>query len=481
LKKPELNLVEASGALDLQEAFEKSSWQKISEVSIPAEARCELCNQAIKLQVVIKNLQNGLILKIGTQCYQKVVNFMRTGKFEPIPKPTASSRSAGEELNKLAVLDETYLGWFDAQDLPDDLRREIEYIKVAKVPTSMEKVKELLAYYRQNRIFEPEILIPVSVRVEAESEGLHYHPMTLAAYDLWLKDLQRSVRPRAKPILIEDGWYSFSVWKDGSRFSVKICPIEAPGSVGFNERFREALEQTASIHVMFDRSAEGAFVSEDYLEEWKTRAKESVDKYIRAKLSIVDYLNNNLASFWYVNFSSGQKALVVGEKGSTRFILLKYVKEENPLHHKVYRSTILKPLHGYYCEITDQIRLTKEDDEAWKKRADSLIKSEQTKLESAFSKYDVTFSCPSELPRPKIFISVPKLSIWIYRRRLKLVDIQPSGDWCYDHFSATVSLKVPTDMIENLTGRNGKSLEIITKELAESFSVQNLKVVLVPC
>ena len=74
------NLVNASHARDLAAAVQEWCFHKLHASS--QQHSCQLCNAHIKVCVTLKNNVNGNFLVLGSDCYDKLLQFLSNGRVE---------------------------------------------------------------------------------------------------------------------------------------------------------------------------------------------------------------------------------------------------------------------------------------------------------------------------------------------------------------------------------------------------------------
>jgi len=174
------NLLVACEAQSIQEAFEKSTWQLESKGTHSKMKQCHLCSTPHKYFVVVRNLYNGIRLTVGNNCYEKIMRFSLHGDFSPLPYTASTKKKLKESHQRLLSRGEHVIAWLNDQPLPDNLRREIEYVKCFDIPSSIENSEALNHYYKHHRFLTVKELFNFQQIDQAREMGINLYSMTIA-------------------------------------------------------------------------------------------------------------------------------------------------------------------------------------------------------------------------------------------------------------------------------------------------------------
>lgn len=175
------NLLVACNAQTIEEAYQKSTWKKEVSGEHLEMTKCHLCGTPHIYFVVARNLENGVRLTVGTNCYEKLIRFSIFGDFDPLPYEPATVTSIKKSYKILLSYGKTVIGWLDEQTLPLNLRRELEYIKLFGMPSSIESNEALIHYYKHGRILTVEELFNFQQICKASRMEIKLYNMTIAA------------------------------------------------------------------------------------------------------------------------------------------------------------------------------------------------------------------------------------------------------------------------------------------------------------
>ncbi|MBP6858590.1 MAG: hypothetical protein KBC33_02025 [Candidatus Pacebacteria bacterium] len=156
-----LNMSRAAG-----EPFEQSAikW-RVDRLGYSGEKmNCQVCNTALNNYVVLVNTRNNNRIIIGHNCYDKLMQFIRTGKVQS----TLGDRQAyTENLRKSTaeIVNRTVIGWFreelDARKITDEsLAQIVSHIEDFGFAPSVEDAQKLVEYYKDHRLVFVEKVVP---------------------------------------------------------------------------------------------------------------------------------------------------------------------------------------------------------------------------------------------------------------------------------------------------------------------------------
>ena len=144
-------LINASAKKNLEEAIEEWSFSHFG--IFDDKKNCQLCHSSIKLFTAIKNKINGVVLLIGSDCYDKLLRYADT---RLIASNIAPRKKIVSEIKKFHAknINESFLKWFQGQDnLPDEVISTLEVITSLGYSSSIEAAIRLVEYYKHHRIF----------------------------------------------------------------------------------------------------------------------------------------------------------------------------------------------------------------------------------------------------------------------------------------------------------------------------------------
>lgn len=150
----EKNLVIASGKETLGEAAPLWCFSHFG-VETEDGKHCHLCHSRLKNWVAIKNTENGVVLIIGHDCYDKLISFLATKKLESLN--LGSRKRYISEIKKYCKqhINESFLAWFETESgLPEILRSTLAFIKRFGYAPSLETAQAIVEHYKNNRLFE---------------------------------------------------------------------------------------------------------------------------------------------------------------------------------------------------------------------------------------------------------------------------------------------------------------------------------------
>lgn len=132
-----------------------------------SENQCQLCNQQLIRQVLfIRNIVNGVVIRIGADCYEKLLNFLSTGNIKTTLEDRGEFVSGLKREWRKNLEDKTFIGWFkqqlDENTLPTDVAEAIRFAFANKMASSKEAGNLIVEYYKATKKFYRSVLLPDS-------------------------------------------------------------------------------------------------------------------------------------------------------------------------------------------------------------------------------------------------------------------------------------------------------------------------------
>ena len=205
MKTEELHHIHKTFMLNLSRAAGKPFEESAKEWRIERIARskeslhCQVCSTRLNQYVVLMNAENRNRVLIGLDCYDKLINYLRTGEIE---SSLRERHSFTHELRmKCAeILHETVAAWLFEELHSGRLRAElvplVEQVKDFGFAPSIEDANQLVDYYKNHRRMFIERLVP-ECRSFRHRKLLPNH-IPIAATDRVLKIVERGNQIRAK-------------------------------------------------------------------------------------------------------------------------------------------------------------------------------------------------------------------------------------------------------------------------------------------
>lgn len=194
----ERNIIAASGGGTLQERA--PLWQ-FSHFGVETEGfkHCHLCHSRMKNWVAIRNTQNGVILVIGHDCYDKLVSFLATKKLESLNMAGRKSYISAIKKYCKQYINESFLSWFDGQSkIPEEIQEAIAFIKKFGYAPSLVIAEAIVSFYKAHRMFAvAELFGPLShvrglLRILFPQQ--EYHECTIVQYENVDQESLRALR-----------------------------------------------------------------------------------------------------------------------------------------------------------------------------------------------------------------------------------------------------------------------------------------------
>ena len=177
----EKNFIAASGVQTLEEAVPQWEFSHFDSAEGVLQ-RCDVCPTNIRWIVVLRNMENGMYLRIGHICYDKMRIYLETKQLLPV---SFSSRrdhgrtirsyiieKLGEYPDKKPRSFSSVTEWCKTQrDLPEQVTRALECIAAFGYTVNIADADAFVDYYKANRLFSLRELL-----TDAERRLLHVFP-----------------------------------------------------------------------------------------------------------------------------------------------------------------------------------------------------------------------------------------------------------------------------------------------------------------
>ncbi len=150
----EKNLTVASGGKALEEAAPLWRFSHFGAED-SGYRNCQLCHSRMKLWLAIRNAENGVVLFIGHDCYDKLVSFLVTKKLESLSLGSRKEYISAIKKYCKKNITESFLTWFGEQEeAPEELRVTLAFIEKFGYAPTIEAAEALVAYYKVMRRFK---------------------------------------------------------------------------------------------------------------------------------------------------------------------------------------------------------------------------------------------------------------------------------------------------------------------------------------
>lgn len=145
-------LTAASAAVTLESAAPQ--WQLAHFDRADGKGNCQLCHTAIINVVVIKNPSRGMYLRIGHDCYDKLIDYQQSLDLGAITYVDRKKEIGRIKSYVKRHIDAAVLRWLEGRKrLPSALRRALMLIKAVGYAPQLSDAEGLVEYYKNHRKF----------------------------------------------------------------------------------------------------------------------------------------------------------------------------------------------------------------------------------------------------------------------------------------------------------------------------------------
>lgn len=183
-------LTNASAEVAFQDAAHKWRLSHFDHANGNGHENCQLCHTRIVNVVVIHNPTNDMVLRIGHDCYDKLLQYLATHRVEAVTLPNRQQSIRGIKQYIKRNIDAAMLSWLKNQPLPDNLQQALRVVDALGYTPSLKDAEELVEYYKLFRLFDLDDLLKANER-ELRKTFPHLNHLPKAIALVKLEQLRR--------------------------------------------------------------------------------------------------------------------------------------------------------------------------------------------------------------------------------------------------------------------------------------------------
>lgn len=184
-------LTNASAKRTLGEAAPE--WQFSHFGYVNKGGNCQVCHTRIMKFVAIKNTENGILLLVGEDCYDKLQYYLATQKLEAVSLESRKQYISQIKKYCKKEINEAFLEWFSGQkEIPEAIQNTLKVIRQLGYAPSLAAAEALVEYYKDNRLFPINNLLNKNERhILAKIPSLSNLPKEIKLS--WLAEIQEQI------------------------------------------------------------------------------------------------------------------------------------------------------------------------------------------------------------------------------------------------------------------------------------------------